>query len=211
MRKITIYGLLCLVLTTFSCRGRKHDVAYYEMMIDSIRKAEQVAEIQKQAGIYTDPVEAFFDTIQRRSLPIQSAGADVGRIGRFSSVPPNINEHFGYPANARLKALALPKAWRRPVILVCDEQDSINPVLSLYIMDQNRQPLDMLCIYQKQNEDKVDDFGTTFMEYFITSKYEITLIQYYQSHEPSLKPQLEHARRFTISKEGLFEELPIEL
>lgn len=211
MRKIAVYSLLCLVLTAVSCRGKKHDVAYYETMIDSIRKAEQVVDLQKKAGIYANPTEAFFDTLQRRSLPIQSAGGDVDRIGRFCSVPSVVNEHFGYPPNAHLRALALPKAWHRPVILLCEEQDSINPILYLFTMDKRWQPIDILCIYEKKDEEYDDDHGYSFMEYFITSQYEITLMQYYQSQDQEQKPELEHACRFTISKEGMFVELPIEL
>ena len=52
MRQVAGFVLLLLALLTLSCGNKKHDVAYYEQMVDSIRRAEQVKAIQKQAGIY---------------------------------------------------------------------------------------------------------------------------------------------------------------
>ena len=200
-----------MVLLMLACGGRKHDVAYYQQKIDSIRKAEQVAELQKNAGIINDPVEAWFDTLRMRSLPLQTAGANVERLGPFASVPMQANEHFGFPVSAHLKALALPRAWKRPVILLCEMQDSITPALYLYTMDSRHQPIDLLCIYRQQSEDHKEDFGMAYNEYFITSKYEITVLRYFQSHEKSRQPFLEEVRRFTITKEGRFDEQPIEV
>ena len=53
------------------------------------------------------------------------------------------------------------------------------------------------------------DYGLAYDEYFITSRYEITVLHYFKGHE-AVKPQLEEARRYTISKDGMFEEQPIE-
>ena len=89
-------------------------------MVDSIRKAEQVKEIQQKAGIYNDPVEAWFDTLGIHTLPIKSAGAEIWEIGHFSPVPMDINENFGYSASAKLKALGLPSAYRRRVVMVAE-------------------------------------------------------------------------------------------
>ena len=122
-----------------------------------------------------------------------------------------INEYFGYPVSAHLKALALPKAYRRPVFMVAEMIDSITPRLYLYTMDSRHQPVDQLCIYEQKDEDREDDFGHTAMEYYVTSKYEITLIIYYQSHDRERKPELVNSRRYIINRDGMFEETIIEL
>ena len=181
-----------MALFMMSCGGKKHDAAYYMDMVDSIRKAEQVKEIQQKAGIYNDPVEAWFDTLGIHTLPIKSAGAEIWEIGHFSPVPMDINENFGYSASAKLKALGLPSAM-------------------LYTMDKKYQPIDQLTIYEKKDNDRTDDYGETYMEYYITSKYEIMLLLYYQSHHQDQKPELLNSRRFVINKDGQFEETIIEL
>lgn len=210
MKKATGLTLLLLALLTLSCGNKKHDAAYYEQMIDSIRRAEQLKEIQKQTGIYENPIEAWFDTLRLHTLPIQTAGADIERIGDFAVVPVSANEYFGYPADARLKAMALPSMHRRQVILLCEMQDSITPALYLYTMDKKHHPVDMLNIYHQETINRKNDQGMTYNEYYITSHYEITVMRYFKGHE-DVKPQLEEARRYTISKDGMFEEQPIEM
>ena len=203
---------VCLVaVLLLSCKGRKHDAAYYMEMVDSIRKAETVKDMKQQAGMYDNPVDAWFDTLAIHTLPIQSAGGDLWQIGHFIAVPMSINEHFGYPVSAHLKALALPRAYRRPVFMVAEMVDSINPRLFLYTMDSHHQPIDQLCIYEQKSEDREDDFGQTSMEYYITSQYEITLILYYQSHDRERKPELLNSRRYIINRDGMFEETIIDL
>ncbi len=209
--KTVFLGTLTLMLVLASCGGRKHDADYYMAIVDSIRKAEQVKEIQQKAGIYNDAVEAWFDTLQLRTLPIQSAGTDLALLGEFKAVPMNVNEYFGYNPSAKLKAIALPSAYRRQVILLAEMVDSITPRLQIYVMDKKHMPIDQLCIYEQQREDRENDFGTTFLEYFITTKYEITLMLYYQSHDRERKPELLNSRRFLINKDGMFEETVIEL
>jgi hypothetical protein len=210
MKKATGLTLLLLALLTLSCGNKKHDAAYYEQMIDSIRRAEQLKEIQKQTGIYENPIEAWFDTLRLHTLPIQTAGADIERIGDFAVVPVSANEYFGYPADAHLKAMALPSMHRRQVILLCEMQDSITPALYLYTMDKKHHPVDMLNIYHQETIHRKNDQGMTYNEYYITSHYEITVMRYFKGHE-DVKPQLEEARRYTISKDGMFEEQPIEM
>lgn len=210
MKRIAGFMLFLSALLTLSCGNKKHDAAYYEQMVDSIRRAEQVQEIQKTAGIYENPIEAWFDTLHLHTLPIQTAGADIEKIGDFVSVPLPVNEKFGYPASAHLKAMALPSRYRSQVILLCEMQDSITPALYLYTMDKKHQPVDMLCIYHQEKVSRETDNGLSYHEYFITSQYEITVMRYFKGHE-TVKPQLEEARRYTISKDGMFEEQPIEL
>ena len=210
MRRTAVWMLLLLVLLTMSCGNRKHDVAYYEQMVDSIRRAEQVKDIQQKAGIYDNPTEAWFDTLRLHTLPIQSAAGDVESIGDFVMVPLSVNENFGYPSSAHLKAMALPSMNQHQVILLCEMQDSITPALYLYTMDKTRHPLDMLCIYHQEKVNGEIDEGLEYDEYFITSHYEITVMRYFQEGVEA-KPQLENARRYTINKAGMFEEQPIIL
>lgn len=210
MRRTAVWMLLLLVLLTMSCGNRKHDVAYYEQMVDSIRRAEQVKDIQQKAGIYDNPTEAWFDTLRLHTLPIQSAAGDVERIGEFVSVPLSVNENFGYPSSAHLKAMALPSTNQRQVVLLCEMKDSITPALYLYTMDKTHHPVDMLCIYHQEKFNGEIDEGLEYDEYFITSHYEITVMRYFQEGVEA-KPQLENARRYTINKAGMFEEQPIIL
>ena len=211
MKKIPFFILLCVVVLMLSCGGKKRDAAYYMQMVDSIRKAETVKDIQQKAGIYDNPVDAWFDTLAIHTLPIKSAGSDIGLIGHFVPVPMTINENFGYPASAHLKALALPTAYRRPVIMLAEMVDSITPRLYLYTMDSKHQPIDLLCIYQQKDDNREGDFGQTSMEYYITTKYEITLLTFYQSHDEEQKPELLNSRRYIINRDALFEETIIEL
>ena len=209
--KIEVLTTMALMLLLASCGGRKHNAEYYMAMVDSIRKAEQVKEIQQKAGIYDDPVVAWFDTLRLRTLPIQSAGTDLSLLGGFVAVPMDVNEHFGYNVSAKLKAMKLPSAYRKEVILLAEMVDSITPRLQLYIMDKKHMPIDQMCIYEQKTENRENDFGKTYLEYFITTKYEITLIMYYQSHNKERKPELLNSRRYIINRDGMFEETIIEL
>ena len=211
MKKIPLFILSCVMVLLLSCGGKKRDAAYYMEKVDSIRKAETVKDIQQKAGIYDNPVDAWFDTLAIHTLPIKSAGSDIGLIGHFVAVPMTINENFGYPVSAHLKALALPTAYRRSVILLAEMVDSITPRLYLYTMDSKHQPIDQLCIYQQKNANHVEDFGQTTMEYYITTKYEITLLTFYQSHDQEQKLELVNSRRYIINRDALFEETIIEL
>lgn len=211
MRKIALLTVALLVILITSCRQRKHDAAYYEMMVDSIRKAEQVKQLQREAGISDeDPLEAFLQKLARRPLPMQSEGGHWSKIGSFTKLPRQLNDCFGYMSDAELSALSMPKAGRHEVVLLLEMQDSITPSLYLYTLDGRHRTVDQLCIYEERSEDRPTDFGKTKMEYFITSGWEITLFKYYQSHEAT-KPEMEQARRFVINKEGKFEEAIIEL
>lgn len=212
MRKIAFFLTFLLLLSAVSCRQKKHDAVYYEQMIDSIRKAEQLGELQRMAGIGANgaPAKAFFDTLQYHSLPIQSESGDFKKIGKFVKIPRLLNDHLGYSASANLSAMALPSAHRYRVLMVSEMQDSITPVLYLFTLSRKYQPIDLLCIYEQGNEDRKDDFGRTYMDFYVTSNYEITLMQYYLSHT-ARKPELFQSRRYIINKEGKFEEIPIEL
>jgi hypothetical protein len=211
MRKITICLTIGLVVLMVSCGQKKHDAAYYEYMVDSIRKAEQVKDIQLKAGITDeDPLEAFFLKIGRRLLPLQSEGSHWQRIGEFTEVPRVLNEHFGYLSATELDILALPNAGSHQVVLLVEKIDSITPSLYLYTLDDRHKPIDQLCIYEEKSEDHAIDFGKSYMDYYITSRWEITLMKYYRSMDDE-KPILEQTRAYIIDKDGKFEEQIIEL
>lgn len=209
MSKTAVWMLFLLALLTLSCGNKKHDVAYYEQMVDSIRRAEQVKLIQKKAGIYENPVEAWFDTLHLHSLPIQTAGADVDGIGHFDAVPAAVNGLFGFADHAHLKAMALPSIYRRQVVLLCEMKDSITPALYLFTMDRKHQAVDQLCIYRQEEGSREGEKGLAYDEYFITSHYEITVMHYFKDNHTD-KPALMYARRYNINKEGMFEEQIIE-
>ena len=211
MRKIAFWLMIVQVVLIVSCGQKKHDVAYYEHMIDSIRKAEQVKDIQLKAGITDDdPLETFFLKIGRRLLPLQSEGSHWQRIGEFTEVPRVLNEHFGYLSATELDILALPKAGSHQVVLLVEKVDSITPSLYLYTLDEHHRPIDQLCIYEEKSEDRAIDYGKSYMDYYITSRWEITLMKYYRSMEDE-KPILEQTRAYKIDKDGKFEEQIIEL
>ena len=88
MRKIAVLSISLAVMMVASCGSKKKDAAYYERMVDSIRKVEQVKEMQRQAGITDgDPLEEFFLSLSLRTLPLQSEGRKWERLGEFTKVP----------------------------------------------------------------------------------------------------------------------------
>ena len=186
-------------------------MAYYEHQIDSIRKAEQLKEIEKKTGLKGDPVRAWFDTLHLRPLPIETAGADVDQITRFTPVPGRVNDCFGYDENAHLKAAALPSCYGHRVVLLCEMKDSITPSLSLYTLDHDLNPIDILTLYEQNAEDRDGVPGMSYNEYFITSKYEIMVMDYFRPKHHPTKPLLESSRAYLINRDGEFEEQLIEL
>lgn len=211
MRKIAILAVSFMAMLIVSCGQKKKDAAYYEHMVDSIKKVEQVKELRRQAGLLdVDPLEEFFLKLSLRALPVQSEGRKWERLGEFTKVPRTLNEHFGYLSDAELRAMSLPRADRYQVVMLLEMQDSITPALYLYTMNQEHRNIDQLCIYEERAEDRATDFGKTMMDYYITSNWEITLMKYYLSNEAT-SPQLEETRRYVINKEGRFEEVIIEL
>ena len=210
MRSAILCILIPLVLALISCGQRKRDAFFYEQMVDSIRKAEQLKEMKRQAGVYDDPVEAFYDTLQLCPLPIQSARNTFSKLGQFGRVPATVASMLGYPANTRLTALSLPKAHGNHTLLLSEQVDSVTSTLYLYTLDREYKPIDHLCLYEERDEDRSDDFGKVIMDYFITSSYEVTLFYHYVSFNTK-KTQQEQSRRFIINPDGYFEEVVIEV
>jgi hypothetical protein len=210
MKRSMLWILIPLVLTLLSCGQRKRDAVFYEQMVDSIRKAEQLEEMKRQAGVYDDPVEAFFDTLQLRPLPINSERGDFDRIGHFGKVPPSVTSMLGYPVSTQLKALMLPKVHGHHALLLSEQLDSITSTLYLYTLDRDYQPIDHLCLYEERDEDRADDFGKLIMDYYVTSAYEVSLLYTYQS-STTHKTEEEQSRRFQLTADGRFEEVVIEI
>jgi hypothetical protein len=191
-----------------ACGGRKKDAAYYEQMVDSIRKAEQVKHLKPTAGMHEDV--SFFDTLQLRSLPIRSVNNMPEPVNLFTPLPSYLNGQFGYDALDQLRIVALPRCRQTEVYLLAELNDSIRPSLYLCTMKRGHRLSDFLCIYEQKKEERLEDEGYVYTDYFVTSQYEITLMQYYKSDQ-SPAPKLYQARRFTINDEGRFEERSIEL
>ena len=134
MRKIAVLTISLMVMLMASCGQKKKDAAYYEMMVDSIRKAEQVKELRRQAGI-TDG-------------DLQSEGKKWQRLGEFTKVPRVLNDQFGYMSNTELQVMAMPRATGHEVVMLLEMQDSITPALYLYTMNRQHRTIDQLCIYE---------------------------------------------------------------
>lgn len=206
-------AIVVMAVVIVSCGGRGRSAAYYEQMVDSIRKAEQVEAIQRKAGIAPDkhPLRQWLDSLQWRTLPIRNAGDDLARLGDFEPVPSWVCEHLGYQASDDVRAVAMPSTHHYDVVMIAQMKDSVNAVISLHTIDHDLQPVDWLCLYEKKVEKRGSDRGYTFMEYFVTSNYEVTVMHYFQSLRREQKPELLNMRRYAINSEGLFEELIIEL
>ena len=211
MRRLPLLLLIPLLLALLSCGQRKRDAAYYEQLVDSIRKAEQVQQMQRQAAdIMDSPVRTFFDTLQMRPLPIQSEGADFARIGRFGKVPVSISVLLGFPVGTPLKALLLPKMHGVQPMLLSEQVDSITSTLYIYTLDDGGHPIDHLCLYEEKAEDRAKDFGRQSTDYYITSSCEVTLLYRYESlttHQVESEP----SRRYQLTADGYFQEVVMEM
>ena len=205
-------AIVVMAVVMVSCGGRGRSAAYYEQMVDSIRKAEQVEAIQRKAGIAPDkhPLRQWLDSLQWRTLPIRNAGDDLARLGDFEPVPSWVCEHLGYQASDDVRAVAMPSTHHYDVVMMAQMKDSVNAVISLHTIDHDLQPVDWLCLYEKKVEKRGSDRGYTFMEYFVTSNYEVTVMHYFQSLRRERKPELLNMRRYAINSEGLFEERTVE-
>ena len=199
-----------MVLTGCSCRGQKRDAAYYEQMVDSIRRAEQLKTMRQQMGnAYDSPADAFFDTLRVHTLPLQSADGRTVGMDRFSPVPDFLNDYFGYPSTAKLHALALPPAHRRQVVLLAEGDDEQSRTLYVYVMDKHHRPIDIMCVEEQHSRDPKDDSADMKTEFYITSNYEITLSQSYHEKDGDRALVFQN-RRFVINQDGHFEETIIE-
>jgi hypothetical protein len=210
MKRCLLWILIPLALTLLSCGQRKRDAVFYEQMVDSIRKAEQLKEMKRQAGVYDDPVDAFFDTLQLRPLPIKSERGDFAKIGRFGRVPLSVISQLGYPVDTRLKALMLPRVHGLHAMLLTEQLDSVTSNLYLYTLDRHYQPIDHLCLYEERDEDRAEDFGKLLMDYYVTSEYEVNILYFYESLRTH-KTEAEQTRRFQLNADGFFEEVVIEV
>ena len=113
--------------------------------------------------------------------------------------------------DSRVRALMLPKRYGYSVVLLEERQDEGHTLVSLCTLDKTFKPVDQLCIYEEKDDDRAEDFGKSYTEYYITSDYEITLIYFFQSHDSEQQPQYDSSQRFIINKDGRFEETIIEL
>jgi hypothetical protein len=117
---------------------------------------------------------------------------------------------LGYPVSSRLKALLLPKVHGLRAMLLSEQLDSITSTLYLYTLETDGTPIDHLCLYEERSEDRADDFGKLYVDYYVTSEYEVTLLYYYTSLTTH-KSENEQSRRFRITADGHFVEEVIEI
>lgn len=211
MRQLLFVVFIGLLAIVFSCGQRRKDAAYYEQMVDSIRKAEQLKKMKQKAEVYDDPVEQYFDTLSRRMLPIRNVGSEVQKIGRMADVPQHVLSWLGYPVDTRLRAMLLPKSNGHSVVFFEERDNDDHVQVSLCTLDSVYKPVDQLLLYEEKDDERADDFGKSYTEYYITSDYEVTLLYLFQSHNSERQPQLDCSRRFIINKDGYFEEVVIEL
>jgi hypothetical protein len=202
--------LLSAAAVLTACGGRRHDAAFYEQQIDSIRRAEQVKLMKHDAGVYDDPVGHFFDTLQLCPLPIESAGADIGRIGHFSHVPPAVASLLGFPVDTPLRIASLPRHGKCSVILLAQGPDSIAPVLTMVTLGAQYKPVDELTLYEQARAERGEEDGCNYQEYYITSGYSVVVMTFFQPRGDG-KAQLLGVRRYVLDEEGYFREEILEL
>ncbi len=196
-------ALVTMLLT--ACGGKKSDMARYEAQIDSMRKAEQLKAMKQSAGVYDDPVEAFYDTLQLTPLPIQSAGDDIGALGHFTDLPLSVVSSLDYPIETPLRMLLLPRCHGFSVIVLAEGKKSDVPLLTLVTLSREWQPIDELTLYEEVGEERGDDYVTTYMDYFVDNHYNITVMNYYR-YQGSDTPHLESTYYYFINDKGYFEE-----
>ena len=208
MKKITdIVVVLAALLLTFSCGNRKSPEDYAGM-IDSIRKAEVEKELLKPVA--GDPVVAFFDSLAMKSVPMKYSPEFVEYLPQMMKVPEVYNSRFDYESNVELYAVKLPSYQNYHMMLVGEKLDSTNVSLYLCTMNRDYVLVDRLCIYEQKIEDKDGKLGVMRQEYYITSKYEVTLVSYFRGEDDETESE-EVAYRYIVNKEGNFEEVIIEL
>jgi len=125
-------------------------------------------------------------------------------------VPSVYNTRFDYESNVELYAVRLPSYQNYHMILLGEKLDSTN--VSLYLCTMNREYVlvDRLCVYEQKIEERDGKLGLMRQEYYITSKYEVTLVSYFRGEDDDKESELA-ACRYIINKEGNFEEVIIEL
>ena len=210
MKKMLLFPVVILLLLVASCGGNKRDAAYLAAKVDSLQKAEQLRQLRLQSGLSADPAEAFFDTLQMCPLPVQTAGGNIDKLGHFTPLPQTLNTVFGYPIDVPLEVCRLPRNHQHRVIMLAEKQDSLPPVLFLYTLDDQLEPIDQLCIYEQKAEERGENLVMVFNDYYITSNFEITLMFAYLKQDSDY-PHFEATRRYTITKAGTFEEVIIDL
>jgi len=208
MRKLTIIlSLMAVVLLSYSCGNRKN-AADYDQMIDSIRKAEVAAELLKPNE--GDPVIAFFDTLGIKSIPMKYDVSFVEYLPQMKKVPSVFNSRFDYESNVELLAVKLPSYKNYHMMLLAEKLDSTTTTLYLCTMNQEYVLVDRLCIYEQKIENRNGNLGVMRQEYYVTSKYEVTLVSYFRGEKDEEESETA-ACRYVINKEGNFEETIVEL
>jgi hypothetical protein len=208
MRKFTlIISLIAVILVSYSCGNRKN-AADYDGMIDSIRRAEVAKELLKPTS--DDPVVAFFDTLAIKSVPMKYSVEFVEYLPQLTKVPTTFNSRFDYESNIALYAVKLPSYKDYHMVLLAEKVDSATTTLYLCTMNQEYVLVDRLCLYEQKIEERDGRLGLMRQEYYVTSKYEVTLVSYFRAEDDEKESEAA-ACRYVVNKEGNFEEVIIEL
>lgn len=207
MKKITYIAVLMAMVMAYSCGNRKN-AADYDQMIDSIRKAEVAAELLKPND--GDPVIAFFDTLEMKSVPMKYDLSFVEYLPQMKKVPSAFNPRFDYESNVELLAVKLPSYKNYHMLLLAEKLDSTTTTLYLCTMNPEYMLTDRLCIYEQKIENRDGRLGVMRQEYYVTSKYEVTLVSYFRGENDEEESETA-ACRYVINKEGVFEETIVEL
>ena len=198
---MTCFAFLLALLS--SCGNSQQRVQKYEQMVDSIRKSEQVRQMERQSGIGESPLTVYFDTLQYHSLPIRSGDDPSIIVSQCEKALPSFSLLLGFDASDEVRVLRLPRSGRFNVCLASHKGADESPVVYLFTLNRSLRVVDMLCIYERKAVERVDDSGQTESEFFITSNYEITVVERFKS-DGDKRNELFQTHRHTISDEGRF-------
>lgn len=202
-----ILSVGCLLVAWTAC-GHKKTPEDYAPVLDSIRRAEAAKQLLPPK--VSDPVDAWFDSLQLISLPIRYSVSFVEYLPQMSKVPAPFNSRFDYEPNIKLEAARLPSAGHHRMVLLAEHVDSLTTTVYLCSMSPDYVLQDRLCLYEQKIEDRDGRLGLMRQEYFVTSNYEVTLVTFFRAEDEE-DDTLEGTVRYTVNQEGNFQEAVIEL
>lgn len=185
-----------------SC-GNQQRAQKYEQMVDSIRKAEQVRQMERQAGASDSPLTSYFDTLRYHSLPIQSGDDPSLLVRQCEKSLPSFSLLLGFDPSDEVSVLRLPRSGRFNVCLAFHKGADGYPVAYLFTLSSSLRVVDMLCVCERKAIERVNDSGETVPEFFITSNYEITIVERFKS-VGGKRDEIFQMHRHAISSEGRF-------
>jgi len=210
MKKLTLLLLLLVsLLVAWTACGHKKTPEDYAPMLDSIRRAEAAKQLLPPK--VSDPVDAWFDSLQLITLPIRYSVSFVEYLPQMTKVPAAFNSRFDYEPNIKLEAARLPSAaGGHRMVLLAEHVDSLTTTVYLCSMSPDYVLQDRLCLYEQKIEDRDGRLGLMRQEFFVTSNYEVTLVTFFRAEDDE-DDTMEGTVRYTVNREGNFQEAVIEL